>query len=106
MMGCPRHPRDANPGSSELPFREWIGEVILNTDCEPLAYGQGPRAFTKNFSSSTRGPEVEPAGGGFCGCVGFLLRTACVSSVPTESSHTARAAMLGQFRLGLRGLRR
>ena len=28
----------------------------------------------------------------------FLPRTAHVSSVPTESSHTARAAMLGQFR--------
>jgi hypothetical protein len=27
----------------------------------------------------------------------FLLRTAAVSSVPTESSHTAKAAMLGQF---------
>ena len=27
----------------------------------------------------------------------FLLRTALVNSTPTESSHTARAAMLGQF---------
>jgi len=27
----------------------------------------------------------------------FLLRTARVSSVPTEISHTASAAMLGQF---------
>ena len=27
----------------------------------------------------------------------FLLRTACVSSAPPESSHTARAAMSGQF---------
>ena len=36
-------------------------------------------------------------GGGGTGWT-FLLRTASVSSVPTESSHTARAAMLGQFR--------
>jgi hypothetical protein len=27
----------------------------------------------------------------------FLDRTAPISSVPTESSHTARAAMLGRF---------
>ncbi len=27
----------------------------------------------------------------------FLLRTAFVSSMPAESSHAARAAMLGQF---------
>jgi hypothetical protein len=27
----------------------------------------------------------------------FLLRTAPISSVPTEISHTASAAMLGQF---------
>ncbi len=37
------------------------------------------------------------AGGGGETDRGFLLRTAKVSSVPTESSQTARAAMLGQF---------
>jgi hypothetical protein len=31
----------------------------------------------------------------------FLLRTACVSSVPTESSHASRAAMLGQLGCGI-----
>ncbi len=46
------------------------------------------------------GPSAVSRGGGPGGL--FLLRTACVSSVPTESSHTARAAMFGHF--GFRGI--
>ena len=38
----------------------------------------------------------QAGGGGTDGT--FLLRTACVSSVPTESSHTASATMLSQFK--------
>ena len=43
------------------------------------------------------GPTRRPQPAGEVGNV-FLLRTAWISSVLTESSHTARAAMLRQFR--------
>lgn len=44
-----------------------------------------------------RANHVRSAHCGSLAALCFLLRTAPISSMPTESSHTASTAMLGQF---------
>ena len=57
---------------------------------------QGGPARRVEGQEARRRPQLA---GGVAGTDRFLLlRTAPVSSVPTESSHTASAAMLGQFK--------
>jgi hypothetical protein len=56
-----------------------------------------PRSISGLIPSCSKRAAPQPAGGGGGVHNGFRLRTARVSSAPTESSHTASAAMFGQF---------
>ena len=91
-------------GLGGLPGRLWgVGGAIRSSSefkPEPKIDGRGLPAKAATRAVEGHKSRQRPQHAGGCGGTdgAFLLRTACVSSVPTDASHTARAAMLGQFR--------